>query len=112
VRLTGAGTGARPTDKAEWLKEAQTREPSYPTDDISLSSSQFEQTGGNEAQIRAKQALNKEFQWDKAPDRRIVAEGASDAESVEGDPDIRAKQGLDLQAESASEPAYVDPPPD
>jgi hypothetical protein len=112
VRLTGAGTGARPTDKAEWLEEAHNREPFYPTDDISLSSSQFEQTGGNEAQIRAKQALNKEFQWDKGPDRRIVAEGASDADSVEGDPDIRAKQGLDFQAESASEPAYVDPPPD
>lgn len=61
IKLTGATAGSRPTSKGEWLNEAKKTNPRFDTRDVSLDYERFEQTQGDEYQLRMKAALNKEF---------------------------------------------------
>jgi hypothetical protein len=61
IRMTGNVTTGRPTDKAGWINAAAATNPDFPTGDVDLQANQFLQTGGDEYQIRMKQALNQEI---------------------------------------------------
>jgi hypothetical protein len=61
VRLTGNDMTGRPTDKAGWIDAAGATNPDFPTGDVDLRAEQFLQTGGDEYQIRMKQALNEQI---------------------------------------------------
>jgi hypothetical protein len=61
VRLTGSDGGGRPTSKAEWLDQMKAENPYLSTDELELRWEQFEQTQGNEAQARLKDATQREM---------------------------------------------------
>jgi hypothetical protein len=61
IRLTGSDAGGRPTDKTGWLTEAGDTNEYFPTGDVSLGVTQFEQSRGDEYQIRMKSALGEEL---------------------------------------------------
>lgn len=74
VRLTGRDMKGRPTDKTGWIDEAHEANPYFPTDDVMLRPAQFEQTQGDEYQIRAKRGLGDELRA-RVPEAAASAEG-------------------------------------
>lgn len=97
VTLTGESMGPRPTDKAEWLNEAQQTNPNFPTDDVTLRPEQFMQTAGDEYQIRMKQALNAEIRargetppTTESPD--VLADNSSDDDTFLDDDGRRKRK--------------------
>lgn len=79
IQLTGREmAGNRPTDKQGWIDAAQQTNPDFPTGDVSLTPEQFAQTGGDEYQIRMKQALNEQIRG--RGETPAAAEGTGTAE--------------------------------
>jgi hypothetical protein len=66
IGLTGRTMGSRPTDKAGWIDAAASTNPNFPSNDVKLRYDQFEQTQGDEYQIRMKQALGTDLTEDAA----------------------------------------------
>jgi hypothetical protein len=62
VELTGRETELGRTGKADWLEAAREQNRSFPVDEVGLREWQFTQTQGDEYQIRAKQAVNRQIE--------------------------------------------------
>ena len=105
VRLTGNAMAGRPTGKQEWIDEAVSANPGFPTGDVSLRSEQFLQTEGDEYQIRYKAALNQHISGLGERPGTTVHEGPEPATNYGFYPDSDSdnESGSSSESDSSSE---------